>query len=90
MQTTEKQMILDYLQIEDTEDMPLADLIYLLIENSNEAAMEYEILASAYESSVPVENFETFREEVVESFSKLEEGDEMAEEILEKIAAKYV
>ncbi len=86
----EKKMILDYLQIEDGEDSSLEDLVYLLIENSNEAAMEYEILASAYESSVPVENFETFREEVVETFSKLEEGHEMAEEVLEKIAAKYL
>jgi len=83
-------MILDYLQIEDDKEMALTDLIYHLIENANEAAMEYEVLASAYESGVPVENFETFREEVVESFSKLEEGHEMAEEVLGKIAAKYL
>ena len=89
MQVNERQMILNYLEMDDQEDIPLSDIVYALIERANDTAMEYEVLASAYENGVPVESFDAFREEVVTSFAKLDDGQEIAEELLETIASRY-
>ena len=90
-----RQQITDYLQDTDSEikiapNLELPELVDVLIDKANDAELEYAILSYAYSNTVPVENFESFREEVLLSLESLAEGQDAADDFMDTIAEKYL
>ena len=90
-----KDQIVNYLQDSDSDmkiapDLELPDLVDVLIDKANDAELEYAVLSYAYSNSVPVANFEGFREEVITSLEALAEGEEAADDFMDTIAEKYL
>lgn len=90
-----KQQIMDYLQDTDSElkiadDLELPELVDVLIDKANDAELEYAILSYAYANAVPVENFESFHEEVINSLENLAQGEEAADDFMDAIAEKFI
>ena len=90
-----KQQIIDYLQETDSEmkvapNLELPELVDVLIDKANDAELEYAILSYAYSNTVPVENFEAFHEDVINSLEALAEGQMAADDFMDAIAEKYL
>ena len=90
-----KQQIIDYLQETDSEmkvapNLELPELVDVLIDKANDAELEYAILSYAYSNTVPVENFEHFHEDVINSLEALAEGQMAADDFMDTIAEKYL
>ena len=92
---TLKQQIITYLQETDAEmkvapNLELPDLVDVLIDKANDAELEYAILSYAYSNSVPVENFESFHEDVIKGLESLAEGESAADDFMDTTAEKYL
>jgi hypothetical protein len=92
---TLKQQIITYLLETDSEmkvapNLELPDLVDVLIDKANDAELEYAILSYAYSNSVPVENFESFHEDVIKGLESLAEGESAADDFMDAIAEKYL
>lgn len=90
-----KQQIIDYLEQSESElkiapNLELPELVDVLIDKANEAELEYSILSYAYANTVPVENFEGFRDEVIASLEALADDEEAADDFMDNIAEKYL
>ena len=92
---TLKQQIITYLLETDSEmkvapNLELPDLVDVLIDKANDAELEYAILSYAYSNAVPVENFESFHEDVIKGLESLAEGESAADDFMDAIAEKYL
>ncbi len=92
---TLKQQIITYLLETDSEmkvapNLELPGLVDVLIDKANDAELEYAILSYAYSNSVPVENFESFHEDVIKGLESLAEGESAADDFMDAIAEKYL
>ncbi|MGZ3788653.1 MAG: hypothetical protein ACXVLQ_09030 [Bacteriovorax sp.] len=91
----EKNVIVEFLKSTDPEmdfnhsELSLSDCIELLMDKVSEMELDYSILSTAFVNGVNPQRFEEFHEAVMNQYETIEDGDEIPEPILDRIAAHY-
>jgi hypothetical protein len=91
----EKNEIVEFLKSTDPEmdfnqaDLTLSDCIELLMDKVSEMELDYSILSNAFVNGVNPQRFEDFHEAVMNQYETIDDGEEIAEPVLDRIAAHY-
>lgn len=92
----EKDTIIDYLISSGAEvdtnsltSLSLMDLIDLLVDHASETELDYSILSTAFASRVHPDRFEQFHEAVMNQYESIQDGQEIPESTLDRIAVQY-
>lgn len=91
----EKSVIVDFLKTSDPEmdydlsGLEIGDLIDMLIDRASEMELDYSILSTAFVNGVNPGRFDEFHEQVMNQYETIEDGQEIAEPVLDRIAAQY-
>jgi|SaaInlV_135m_DNA_3_1039749.scaffolds.fasta_scaffold40461_1 hypothetical protein len=83
-----RKIVVEYLEIEDEElikdhdNLPLKDLMDILVDKYNHVILDSSMMQIAYQSGLKYELLDRFFSESEQLFDSLEEGEELSEESL--------
>jgi hypothetical protein len=69
--------------------MSLMDLIDTLIDRVTETELDYSILSTAFINKVHPDRFEHFHEAVMDQYEMIQDGQEIPEPVLDRLATQY-
>ncbi len=73
----------------DLQALSMGDLIDLLMDKVNDVELDYSILSTAFVNGVNPARFEEFHEAVMDAYENIDEGQEIAENTLDRLAHQF-